>query len=141
MKIRGIGSSKSLIAALLFVGFAFVGFSYVGFALETNVAFATTEDLKIVPNEKVCMVTNMLFSKTQIPVVKSGKTYYGCCEMCKKTLSEDAQSRAAVDPVTGKPVDKAVAVIAARDDGSVLYFESRKTFESFAGRTKKKSPN
>lgn len=105
-----------------------------------------TEQLKVVPNDKVCMVTNMLFPRTQIPVSHAGKTYYGCCENCKKTLSEDAASRMAVDPVSGKSVDKATAVIAAREDGTVVYFESKKTFESYtgsssSGKSKKKSSN
>ena len=89
------------------------------------------EKLKIVPNDKVCMVTNMVFPRTQIPVIHKGKTYYGCCENCKKTLSEDAAAREAIDPVSGKSIDKAKAVIAARDDGSVIYFESKKTFKNF----------
>lgn len=93
------------------------------------------EHLKIVPNDKVCMVTNMLFPRTQIPVAHNGKTYYGCCENCKKTLSEDAASRTAVDPVSGKSIDKASAVIAARDDGSVVYFESKKTFQVFMAKS------
>lgn len=100
-----------------------------------------SEQLKIVPNDKVCMVTNMLFPRTQIPVAHNGKTYYGCCENCKKTLSEDAASRTAVDPISGKSVDKASAIIAARDDGSVVYFESKKTFGAFIGKSQKKKSN
>lgn len=87
--------------------------------------------LKIVENERVCMVTNMLFPKKQIPVTHDGKTYYGCCENCKETLATDAKARTAVDPVSGKSVDKARAVIAARDDHSVVYFESKKNFEAY----------
>ena len=89
------------------------------------------EKLQIVPTDKVCMVTNMVFPRPQIPVVHAGKTYYGCCENCKKTLAEDASARMGTDPVSGKSIDKASAVIAARDDGSVVYFESRKTFEKY----------
>ncbi len=95
------------------------------------------ETLQIVPTEKVCMVTNMVFPKTQIPVTHGGKTYYGCCENCKKTLSEDAASRFAIDPVSGKKIDKATAVIAARDDGSVIYFENKKTFDKYNNSSKK----
>lgn len=87
--------------------------------------------LQVVPHQKVCMVTNMLFPKDQIPVVHGGKTYYGCCENCKKTLSEDAKARTAKDPMTGRSIDKASAVIAAQEDGSVLYFENQKSFEQF----------
>lgn len=90
-----------------------------------------SEHMTIVPTNKVCMITNMLFPRVQIPVEHDGKTYYGCCENCKKTLSEDAASRAAVDPVSGKTIDKATAVIAARDDGSVVYFENKKNFNKF----------
>ncbi len=82
--------------------------------------------------KKVCMVNNAVFSKDQIPVEFDHKTYYGCCEMCKERLAKDAASRSAVDPVTGKPVDKAMAVIGALEDGTVFYFESQKTFDEYA---------
>lgn len=90
------------------------------------------ESLQIVPNQKVCMVTNMVFPRDQIPVSHAGKTYYGCCENCKKTLAEDASARKAIDPVTGKSIDKATAVIAARADGSVVYFENKASFERYS---------
>ena len=92
------------------------------------------ESLKRVENQNVCMVTDMHFAKKQIPVEQSGKTYYGCCNNCKATLANDAKARVAVDPVSGKSVDKAVAVIAAKDDNSVLYFESEKTFNEYKKR-------
>lgn len=95
-----------------------------------NPSFAHNH-LTIAPNDKVCMVTNMLFPRIQIPVLHEGKTYYGCCENCKKTLAEDASSRIAIDPVSGKSVDKAKAVIAAREDGTVIYFESKKTYLTY----------
>lgn len=84
-----------------------------------------------VPNQKVCMVTNMLFPRDQIPVYHGGKTYYGCCENCKQTLSQDALARTALDPISRKPVDKATAVIGAFEDGSVLYFESKSTLKVY----------
>lgn len=93
-----------------------------------------SETLKRVENQNVCMVTDMHFAKKQIPINQAGKTYYGCCEMCKATLAKDAKSRTAVDPVSGKPVDKATAVIAAKADNSVLYFESEKTFSQYQKR-------
>lgn len=102
----------------------------LGLILSFISVFAS-EPLKIVENEKVCMVTDMHFGKTQIPVPHDGKTYYGCCENCKKTLSTEAKARIAKDPVSGKSVDKAKAVIAARSDNSVLYFESKKTFDEY----------
>jgi YHS domain-containing protein len=89
-------------------------------------------ELKRVETKKVCMVNNQVFDKDQIPVTVQGKTYYGCCEMCKERLAKDAAARTATDPVTGKPVDKATAVIAAMPDGKVLYFESQETFEKYS---------
>ena len=88
-------------------------------------------ELKRVETKKVCMVNNQVFEKDQIPVAVDGKTYYGCCEMCKERLAKDAAARTGTDPVTGKPVDKATAVIAAMPDGKVLYFESQETYEKY----------
>ncbi len=90
------------------------------------------DELKIVANDKTCMVTNAYFGKKQIPVQHEGKTYYGCCENCKKTLQEDAKARMATDPVSGETVDKATAVIAARDDDTVIYFANKKNFEAYS---------
>ncbi len=95
------------------------------------------ETLKKAEAKKVCMVNDQLFEKDQIPVEVQGKTYYGCCMMCKERLTKDAEIRTAVDPLSGKKVDKAAAVIAARADGSVLYFESE---ENLAKYQKKEKP-
>jgi YHS domain-containing protein len=84
-----------------------------------------------VETKKVCMVNDALFQKDQIPVEVEGKTYYGCCQMCKARLAEDAAVRSAVDPVTGKDVDKATAVPGALADGTVLYFESAETLAQY----------
>jgi YHS domain-containing protein len=75
----------------------------------------------------VCMVNEMAMGKEQIPVEVGGKTYYGCCEMCKNALANNAEKRTAKDPITGKSVDKATAVIAANEAGRVFYFESEET--------------
>ncbi|HET9226665.1 MAG TPA: hypothetical protein VFR31_08360 [Thermoanaerobaculia bacterium] len=102
-------------------------------ALSLGIAFAEEKaELKRVETKKVCMVNNQVFEKDQIPVAVDGKTYYGCCEMCKERLAKDAAARTATDPVTGKPVDKATAVIAAMPDGKVLYFESQETYEKYS---------
>lgn len=109
--------------------------------LVSSLAFASGEGirpaLKRVETKKVCMVNNAVFEKDQIPVQVSGKTYYGCCEMCKERLAKDAAARTATDPVTKKPVDKATAVIAAKPDGTVLYFESEKTLAQYEKEQKK----
>ena len=85
----------------------------------------------------VCMVNDQAMGKDQIPVEVEGRTYYGCCAMCKGRLAQDASVRTAVDPATGKKVDKAKAVIAAREDGSVLYFASEKTLAEYQAKTAK----
>lgn len=95
---------------------------------------AFAEPLKRVPAKRVCMVNNTAFDKDQIPVAVDGKTYFGCCEMCKGRLAQDASIRQATDPVSGKPVDKAKAVVGAKPDGKVLYFESEKTFAAYQKR-------
>lgn len=84
---------------------------------------ATTILMPVKP-EYVCMVNNAAFDKPQIPVEVNGKTYYGCCPMCKERLAKDASARTATDPVSGKTVDKAEAIIGKAPDGSVYYFEN-----------------
>ena len=81
--------------------------------------------------KRVCMVQDTVFPKDQIPVEVDGKTYFGCCEMCKGRLASDEAVRYAKDPVSGKTVDKATAVIGATPDGKALYFESEQTFKAF----------
>ena len=102
-----------------------------GLASAAYAAGETSPVLKRVEAKKVCMINNQVFEKDQIPVPVNGKTYYGCCEMCKERLAKDAEARTGVDPVTGKKVDKATAVIAAQTDGSVLYFESEETLAKY----------
>jgi YHS domain-containing protein len=97
--------------------------------LVASLAFAAP--LKRVETKKVCMINNQVFEKDQIPIEVEGRTYYGCCAMCKERLAKDPASRQAVDPVTGKTVDKAKAVIAALPDGMVLYFESEETLKKY----------
>jgi len=86
---------------------------------------------KKVESSKVCMVTDMNFERAQIPVKVKGATYYGCCENCKSRLAEDATVRTAVDPVSGKTVDKAKASIAANAEGNVVYFENDTNLKTF----------
>ena len=93
-----------------------------------------------VESKMVCMINNASMPKEQIPVDVEGKRYYGCCAMCKERLEKDPSSRAAVDPVSGKPVDKATAVIGALPDGKVMYFENEKNLAAYnAG--KRAKPN
>lgn len=79
----------------------------------------------------VCMINNQRFNKEQIPVAVGKLTYYGCCEMCKDKLRNDAKSRAAIDPVSKKKVDKGTAVIGVDADGSAYYFENAENLKQF----------
>ncbi len=124
---RKVVTVLTLCAAVLLV-------SGLVFAAENGIRPAP---LTKVETKKVCMVNNTVFEKDQIPVKVENKTYYGCCEMCKERLAKDATARMAVDPVSGKKVDKATAVIGAQADGTVLYFESEKTLEQYGKDPKK----
>ncbi len=93
--------------------------------------------LKKVDTPEVCMITNKFMGAAQIAVPIGGKVYYGCCEMCVGTLNKDVKSRYSIDPLTGKKVDKATAVIGAKKDGSVMYFENQKNFDAYLKKNKK----
>ena len=80
----------------------------------------------------VCMVNNQFMGRPQIPIEVDGRTYYGCCEMCKGRLGSDPSSRVSTDPASGNTVDKAGAVIGRTADGRTLYFESQGTFDRYA---------
>ncbi len=95
-----------------------------------NTASADT-GLKQVESKYVCMITNKLFADEQILVDIEGKKYYGCCQMCKGKLEQDLASRKAFDPVSGKEVDKASAIIGAAANSSVYYFENEDNLKAF----------
>ena len=99
---------------------------------------ATAPALQVVKDPAtVCMMNDRVMGVPQIPVVVDAKTYYGCCAMCKERLANNPASRTSTDPVTGRSVDKAKAVIAQRPDGSVLYFESQATLRRYRARAAK----
>jgi len=95
------------------------------------VLFAQQNTLKRVDAKYVCFVTKHTFDKEQIPVAVDGKTYYGCCDMCKAKLKQDAAQRCDVDPVSGKQVDKATAVIGASNKGEVFFFENEENLKKY----------
>ncbi|HSC35701.1 MAG TPA: hypothetical protein VLG45_10545 [Thermodesulfobacteriota bacterium] len=99
---------------------------------DTSAQGNSPQPLKQVESKYVCMVTNQLYDKEQIPVAVEGKMYYGCCQMCEAKLKEDPSSRMATDPVSGKEVDKSTAVIGAAPDGKVYYFENTEDLKAFA---------
>lgn len=90
----------------------------------------------LVPDRSlVCMVNDRFMGRPQIPVEVGGRTYFGCCEGCKTRLAQEPAVRMAVDPVSGRSVDKAQAVLAVDDKGAVLYFESDESFGAYAQRS------
>ena len=103
---------------------------FCGMSLAADEPTQSNKVTKVEPS-KVCMVNNRAFDKDQIPVQVDGKTYYGCCEMCKKALAEREEARMSTDPVSGKQVDKAKAVIGAKADGTTLYFENEENLQKY----------
>lgn len=86
----------------------------------------------IVASNEVCMVNDAFMGKKQLEVQYNGKTYYGCCEMCKKRIPNEASVRSAIDPVSKKEVDKATAIIAITgNNGEVSYFENKTTYSDY----------
>ncbi len=86
---------------------------------------------RVTEPSKVCMVNDQYMDQEQIPVAVDGKTYFGCCPMCKAKLEGQEAARTAVDPVSGARVDKATAVIARDASNKVYYFESEQTMRRF----------
>lgn len=88
---------------------------------------------RVTDPSQVCMVNDQFMGKAQIPVEVEGRTYYGCCAMCKDKLNQQPASRMANDPVTGETVDKAKAVIIQDASGKVQYFASEDTLRRYRG--------
>lgn len=99
---------------------------------------STAQAVTQVQPHYVCMITNKVYEKPQIPVVVGDKTYYGCCDMCEEKLKTDPGSRTAVDPVTGEEVDKSDAIIGAAPDGTIVYFASVENLTEYNAGTKSK---
>lgn len=90
-----------------------------------------------VPAQLVCMVNDVYMGKEQLAVPFEGKTYYGCCEMCRKRIPEDSTVRYATDPQTLKQVDKARAyIVLISEKGAVAYFEDKVSYLKFTQENK-----
>ena len=97
----------------------------------------STQIGELVPSDEVCMVNDAYMGKKQFDVKFGGKTYYGCCEMCKERIPKDASVRVAIDPYSHKQVDKALAVIAVTgNNGEVSYFESKDNYTKYLKKQK-----
>lgn len=87
--------------------------------------------LKQVDSKFVCMINKKHFNHAQTAVVLDGHTYYACCEDCKKQLTENKASRMDKDPVSGKEVDKAIAVVGIDYAGNAFFFETKENMKKF----------
>lgn len=114
---------KSAFVKIIFLKLVLM-FSFSMF-VANSVRAESLETLTQVEAKFVCMVNNTVFPKEQIAIPYEGKTYYGCCSMCASKLSTDLSLREAVDPISGKIVDKAKAIIGVSPKGDVYYFESK----------------
>lgn len=125
---RGVRRAVTM-AALVAVAAVLLGY----LSINTSVAGGTSSDSEFtaVPPVEVCMVTDRVFGKPQIPVEYEGRTYYGCCGGCVSRIKNDSQVRYSVDPVSGAEVDKATAVIVEGPGGAAMYFESMATAREY----------
>lgn len=89
---------------------------------------------QVADRSQVCMVNDHFMGARQIPVLVDGRTYYGCCPMCKARLEQEPATRTAVDPVSRSIVDKATAVIGKTRSGATFYFESEQNLAAYSGR-------
>ncbi len=86
-----------------------------------------------VAKDEVCMVQKYYMGPAkQTPVVMEGKTYYVCCQGCHDTLKKKpAVERFATDPVSGKSVDKADAVLGRAKNNQIHFFENEANRAAF----------
>ena len=91
----------------------------------------TTDQAVPVESKSVCMINDRSMTTEQIPIEIDGKTYFGCCPMCKERLAKEPSTRQAIDPVSGKVVDKATATIGALPGAAVLYFENGENLRKY----------
>ena len=86
---------------------------------------------------EVCMIKRTVQPHTSYVYDYQGKTYHFCCTMClSKFKSDPDHMKMAIDPINGKPVDKASALIYAYK-GRAYFFSSIRTLSKFSKRPKK----
>lgn len=81
---------------------------------------------------KICMMQDSVQPREGLEYKHEGKSYWLCCSMCEAKFKESPDTYAnAVDPVSGKKVDKATAPIYAYQ-GRAFFFESDVNLKKFA---------
>lgn len=84
-----------------------------------------------VPNNEVCMVTNIYMGAPQSEVSFEGKTYYASCELCQKRIPKEKATRTSIDLYTLNAIDKADAyIVLVGDHGEVAYFENEQSYKA-----------
>ncbi len=116
---------------MVFLGVFLLSISLSSFSNAEDQAKAAEQ--ASVQKSYVCMVNDKYMGKEQIPVEYKGKIYYGCCQGCIGNLQNNRAVRYAIDPATGKEVDKATAYIVMKPNGTgeVLYFESEENYTKY----------
>lgn len=102
---------------------------------QTNAASDTRSLTRVEQRDQVCMVNDQFMGRSQIPVQVGGRTYYGCCAMCKGRLEQERVARVAIDPVSGREVDKSMAVLAQDSAGKIYYFENEANLTGYSPQT------
>lgn len=101
-------------------------------SLGASLAWAASgEKVKQISSQYVCMITKKQFKTEQSSVAIDGRNYYYCCDMCKTQLQNDPQTRMDKDPVSGKEIDKASAVVGVDKEGNVYFFENVRNLQKF----------
>lgn len=77
------------------------------------------------------MGSNQAQEKAQNYALVDGRPYYGCTDMCIANLKQNPGFRYGLDPVSGKRVDKARAIVGAKKNSQLLYFETEENFLSY----------
>ena len=104
-------------------------------AMVTLPILAASDEVKQVNPKHICFMTGKRFDRGLKSVTVSGKTYYGCCGDCLAQLQDDPKARQAVDPVSGKTIDKADALIGVDKNGKIYFFEDRQNLKKFRAPT------
>lgn len=100
---------------------------------------AQAETSIVEDKSRICMMQDTVLLKSGEKIEYHGKTYYGCCPMCKqKMIAEPERYLRATDPISKKIIDKSDAFI-LNVDGNAVYFETESNRTKFMKMTNFKS--
>ena len=138
---KGAGNWIKENIALVVFGGALIVFAYVSIQGGSKKNHGNNAYIASLPaqtdtiaHNKICMVDDIYQANyPTLMVMLSNRAYYGCSTKATQDLATQPKFRKAVDPITKSQIDKATALIAIhpKRDGTVLYFESEKTFNLY----------